>query len=74
VFVDVSITGPEAESLTTDASDADGNADAARGTSAPNKRGMGGTMPDQYTMNLTGMAADGILWDGIPLSTAFNIN
>jgi len=74
VTADLSLTGPEAVALTTNASDADGNADEVWGTSAPNRKGTGGTTPGQYTVNLTGMTVAGILWDGVPVNTTFNIN
>ncbi|MHC4529327.1 MAG: fibronectin type III domain-containing protein [Planctomycetota bacterium] len=61
--VTIDITGPENRSLNA-TSDADGIAEAAWQTQAPNRRGQGGTTPGAYTATVTAVAADGYTWDG----------
>jgi hypothetical protein len=71
--VEIAITGPEPANLTTGASDASGIAEATWNTSAPNKKGLGGTTPGTYTAQTTGVAATGYTWDGVPTSTTFTL-
>jgi len=70
---DISISGPEAVSLTTGPSDANGVAEATWNTQAPNKKGVGGTTPGSYTATTTNVTAGGYTWDGVMTSTTFTI-
>ncbi len=62
--VQLAISGPQTASLTSSSSGSDGWAEAKWITSAPNKRGAGGTSPGSYTVTVTGMTAAGYTWDG----------
>ncbi len=42
-------------------------------TSAPNKKGVGGTAPGAYTARVTGVALDGAEWDASEVSVSFTI-
>jgi hypothetical protein len=68
-IVDLGITGPESASVTSGASDATGIAEASWQTQAPNRKGVGGTAPGDYTAAVNGVTADGYVWDGIVTST-----
>jgi hypothetical protein len=70
--VQLAITGPSATTLTA-ASDAGGMAEASWQTSAPNKRGSGGTLQGEYTVSVTDVTASGFDWDGIEISKTFLI-
>jgi len=71
-IVDIGISGPEIQVLTA-TSDANGVAETSWRTSAPNKRGAGGTTPGAYEALTTNVAADGYTWDGLVQSTPFTI-
>ena len=71
--VDLEISGPEAHSLTSGQSDADGWAEATWNTQKPNKRGQGGTAAGDYTATVSGLTADGFVWDGVPTATGFTL-
>lgn len=71
--VDLAIAGPEATTLTTGLSDADGVAEATWNTQPANKRGQGGTTPGSYTATVTNVAAGGYSWDGVETSASFTI-
>jgi len=72
-LVSIAIDGPEKVSLVTGPSNADGIAEATWQTTAPNKRGQGGTTPGSYTAATTNVDATGYAWDGVGSSTAFTI-
>jgi hypothetical protein len=71
--VELQISGPESHAVTTGLSDADGWAEGSWNTQRPNKRGQGGTTPGLYTANVTGLTADGYVWNGTPTSVDFTI-
>ncbi len=71
--VELNITGPESLVISSQPSGADGVAEASWGTSAPNKRGQGGTTPGSYTATVAGVTADGYVWDGVATSAAFTV-
>jgi hypothetical protein len=71
--VSLAIGGPESAELLSRASDANGIAEASWKTSAPNKRGNGGTAPGAYTVTVSGVTASGYVWDGVPSSTTFTL-
>lgn len=63
--VTIAVSGPESVDLTTGPSDADGIAEATWQTEAPNKKGIGGTTPGDYTATTSGVTASGYVWDGV---------
>jgi hypothetical protein len=69
----LAIGGPEAAAVTTGASGSDGVAYAEWATSAPNKRGAGGTATGVYTAQVTGVTGDGYVWDGVVQQTGFEL-
>jgi hypothetical protein len=71
--VTLGINGPESVNLTSSSSDASGVAEAAWNTQSPNKKGQGGTATGSYTATITGVTANGFVWDLVPTSTAFTI-
>jgi hypothetical protein len=71
--VTVEISGPEAVTFDSDPSGADGIAQASWKTSAPNKRGQGGTTPGGYTAIIGNVAAVGYTWDGVTTSSPFTL-
>ena len=70
--VTISISGPETASLT-GTTDTGGIAEIIWNTSAPNKKGNGGTATGAYTATTTSATANGYSWDGVNRSTTFNI-
>ena len=72
--VTLSISGPESATLTSGLSDASGFATATWNTSAPNKKGNGGTSTGTYTVTVTGVTADGFTWDGTDTQVVFDLN
>jgi hypothetical protein len=73
--VDITLDGPDADmpmTLTT-VSDGDGIAEVTWETSAPNKRGRGGTTPGSYTATTTDVTAGGYSWDDVATSASFTI-
>ena len=71
--VSLTISGPESAALLSGPSDADGSAEAAWQTQAPNRKGSGGTAAGSYTVTVTGVTASGYVWDGVPASTTFTL-
>ncbi len=61
--VQLAVTGPSSVSLTSGPSNGDGIAEAKWTTTAPNKRGQGGTPPGPYTATVTNVTATGYQWD-----------
>jgi hypothetical protein len=71
--VEITIGGPEAVTLNSNPSDADGWAEATWNTQKPNKRGQGGTTPGTYTATTTNVTASGYHWDSVTTSVTFTI-
>jgi len=71
--VQLAISGPLSTTLTSTPSDSSGIAEATWATTAPNKRGVGGTPTGSYTATVTGVTAAGHQWDGAGLSVSFTI-
>jgi len=71
--VSIAISGPESVTLTTGPSDANGVAEATWNTSAPNKKGNGGTATGGYTLTVTGVTASGFTWDQAATVTTFTL-
>ena len=71
--VALAISGPEGATLTSGLSGASGNAEASWNTSAPNKKGNGGTAPGAYTVTVTGVVADAYSWDGSAVSVEITL-
>ena len=72
-IVQLAIDGPSSASLTSQASDGNGMAEASWTTSAPNKRGMGGTPSGNYSVSVGNVTATGYRWDGQTLSSSFSL-
>ena len=72
--VTLNIAGPESVTVTSGPSDANGVAEATWSTSAPNRKGNGGTATGEYTVITTGVEATGFTWDGAATSTTFTLN
>ena len=71
----ISISNPEARTLTSGPSDSNGFAEAKWKTSAPKgKKDTGGTQAGQYTATVTNVTASGYEWDGSEMSIGFDIN
>ena len=71
--VEIVIGGPQAATLNSGPSDAEGWAEATWNTQAPNKKGQGGTPSGSYTATTTNVTATGYHWDGVTTSAAFGI-
>ncbi len=71
--VEVTVGGPESTVLNSNPSGADGWAEASWNTSAPNRKGQGGTTPGSYTATTTNVTASGYHWDMVTTSTTFSI-
>jgi hypothetical protein len=71
--VQLDIAGPASVTLTS-TSDSAGIAEAVWNTSAPNRRGNGGTPTGGYTATIGGVSASGYAWDGVANSKTFTIN
>ena len=71
--MDLSVTGPSQVDLVSGASTAYGIAEATWTTSAPNKRGQGGTPIGEYTATVTGITGNGYTWDGTATSVTFTL-
>ena len=68
------IGGLESATVTSGPSDANGVAEASWNTSAPNKKGNGGTTAGTYTVTTSDVAATGYTWDKVATSTTINLN
>jgi hypothetical protein len=72
--VQLSITGVGSPiPISSGPSDSAGIAEARWVTSAPNRRGTGGTPVGSYTATVTGVTASGYDWDGVENIAAFSI-
>jgi len=71
--VNLAVSGPEPNTFTAGPSGSDGIAEVSWQTSAPNRRGQGGTTPGTYTVTVTGVTASGYTWDGVQLSSTFTL-
>jgi len=60
---EISISGPQSTLVVSGPSNSEGVAEAKWQTSAPNKRGVGGTPTGDYWGTLTKISASGYLWD-----------
>ena len=67
------ITGPESATVTSAASDANGIAEATWSTSAPNRKGVGGTATGSYTATTVDVTDEGYTWDGAGTSVPFAV-
>lgn len=72
--VQLSISGPSPATITSSVSDSSGAAEAVWQTSAPNKRGVGGTTPGDYEAAIAGITASGFVWDGSSSPRAFTLD
>ncbi len=71
--VTLAISGPESATLTSGPSDASGIAAVTWNTSAPNKKGNGGTATGLYTVTVTGVTVTGFTWDQGATATEFTL-
>jgi len=69
--VQVAIAGPMSASVTSAASGTNGVAEAKWVTTAPGKRGQGGTAIGNYSGTVTNVTAAGYQWDGVAATTGF---
>jgi hypothetical protein len=60
--VEITFNGPETVTVTTGNSDVDGLAEAVWNTSAPNRKGNGGTAPGAYTATVTSVTGGGLVY------------
>lgn len=67
------LSGPIQASLTSSPSDSNGLAEAKWTTTAPRKRGLGGTPTGNYTATVTNVAATGYQWDNQAGTASFII-
>jgi len=73
VTVDIDLSGPEAAQLVTGPSDAQGWAEVTWNTQGPNKKGVGGTTPGEYTATTVNATATGYSWDGVQTAVTFTL-
>jgi len=71
--VQITISGPQTLVLTSGPSNSNGTAEVQWNTSAPNKRGVGGTLPGSYTATVTSVSASGYTWDGTRADVSFTL-
>jgi len=72
--VQLGVSGPSTSlSLTSGPSDSNGVAEAKWTTTAPNRKGQGGTPIGGYTATVNGVTAAGYEWDHTPVSVNFSI-
>jgi hypothetical protein len=71
--VNLAITGGQNVALTSAPTGADGFTEVTWTTSAPNRKGTGGTPPGTYIATVEGVTLTGAVWDGIRTSTTFVI-
>ena len=67
--VQLSVSGPSSVNLISGLSNTSGLAEAKWATTAPSKRGQGGTPTGSYTATVSGVTAAGYEWDGLPATS-----
>ena len=72
--VTLDIGGTGSATVTSGPSDAEGIAEASWNTSAPDRKGNGGTPTGGYTVTTSKVEATGYTWDGAATSAGFNLN
>ena len=72
--VNLSITGPATQQLTSELSNSSGMSEASWVTIAPNKRGTGGISKGNCTVTVQGVNASGFTWDGNQNTGTFVLN
>ena len=68
----IAVTGPQAKTILTGPSDANGIADGIWKTSAPSRKSTGTPVGD-YTGKVNGVTASGYVWDATATSVTFNL-
>jgi hypothetical protein len=63
--VEIVISGPETATVTTGNTDASGLGEAVWNTSAPNRKGNGGTTPGAYTATVTSVTGGGLVYSPV---------
>jgi 3',5'-cyclic AMP phosphodiesterase CpdA len=71
--VQITISGPQTLVLTSSPISSNGTAEVQWNTSAPNRRGVGGTLPGSYTATVTNVSASGYSWDGTRADVDFTL-
>lgn len=71
--VTITIVGPENITIVSGPSDDAGLVEVTWDTSAPNKRGQGGTALGDYIAAVADIVASGYVWDGVATSITFTI-
>ncbi|PLX79971.1 MAG: hypothetical protein C0616_09550 [Desulfuromonas sp.] len=71
--VEFTVSGPETATVTSTPSYTDGYAEGTWSTSAPNRKGNGGTPPGSYTATVSNVTLSGATWDGLTVSTSFSL-
>jgi Calcineurin-like phosphoesterase len=71
--VQITISGLQTLVLTSGPSSSNGTAEVQWNTSAPNRRGVGGTLPGDYRATVTNVSASGYSWDGTGANVSFKL-
>lgn len=71
--VQLAVSGPSSATLTSGVSNSNGVAEARWTTSAPSKRGQGGTPIGSYTATVTNVNASGYQWDNSENAVTFTV-
>jgi hypothetical protein len=71
--VDLLISGPSTVQLTSSTTNTQGMTEVTWTTSAPNKKGVGGTPTGSYKVEVVGVTATGYVWNGTRTSAVFTI-
>ena len=72
--VNITIAGPESAELSSAPSDAAGSFEVTWVTTAPNKKGNGGTTTGAYSATVSGLTASGFSWDGVATTISFAVD
>ncbi len=72
--VQITITGPANPAPLSGVSDSQGVAEISWPTSAPNRRGVGGTATGAYQATVTQVTASGYVWDNVKTAGSFTLS
>ena len=71
---ELSISGPESNSISGTSSGNTGFSEATWATQSPNRKGVGGTTVGSYVAAVNGLTAGGYTWDAVMLEVSFSIS